>query len=68
MRAESAVVREIPMARISSSLGMVSPTSRLRMVTSEGRTRPVMVASAKIATALATPVTKSTISTSDTAR
>ena len=43
MRAESAVVRDTPMARISRSDGMVSPTRRLRIVMSDGRTSPITV-------------------------
>jgi hypothetical protein len=37
------VVRDTPMARISRSDGMVSPTRRLRSVMSDGRTSPITV-------------------------
>ena len=46
---------------------MVSPTSRLRMVTSEGRTSPITVASRKIGTGAASPDTNIAISAAATA-
>ena len=67
MRAESAVVRDTPIARMRYSAGMVSPTRRLRNVMSDGRTSPINAARMNTGTGEARPARNRPISMSATA-
>ena len=61
MRAESEVVREIPMALVSRPTGMVSAISAPRSPMSEGRTRPVTAASRQMSSGVSAPAKARTI-------
>ena len=64
MRAESWVVREMPIAGISPLSGMVSAISALRIVWSEGRSSPEAVAIRNTCSGRNAPLTASPVITS----
>ena len=62
MRAESDVMRDMPIAPVSCSCGMVSAISAARRPRSDGRTSPIRPTSTSTITGLSAPAKASVIS------
>ena len=62
MRAASSVVREMPMAPVSSSAGTMCAASAQRTPRSEERTRPISPTMQKTASGLSAPASATAIS------